>query len=56
MNKKYAIGQRVILYRMHGLKNAPATVQDVYEDHLIVRTHNGQYVKIKDCDIMGTAK
>lgn len=51
MNKVYNIGQRIILDRMHGMKFAPATVQEVYGDHLIVRTHTGQFVKINDSDI-----
>lgn len=53
MNKAYTVGQKIVLARMHGMKNAPATVQDVYEDHLVVRTHTGQFVKIKDRDIVG---
>lgn len=56
LNKTYTIGQKIILDRMHGMKYAPATIQDVYEDHLIVRTHIGQFVKIKSHDIVGTAK
>lgn len=56
MNKTYTIGQKIILDRMHGMKYAPATIQDVYEDHLIVRTHIGQFVKIKSHDIVRTAK
>lgn len=56
MNKTYTIGQKIFLVRMYGMKYAPATVQDMYEDHLIVRTHTGQFVKIKNHDIVKTAK
>ncbi|WP_167577484.1 hypothetical protein [Ammoniphilus sp. YIM 78166] len=52
MTKTYTVGQKIILDRMHGMKNAPATVQDVYEDHLVVRTHTGQFVKVRERDIV----
>jgi hypothetical protein len=56
MNTKYFIGQGIILDRMHGMKYAPATVYEVHEDHLIIRTHTGQFVKVKENVIIGTAK
>jgi hypothetical protein len=56
MHTKYSVDQRIILARMHGLKNVPATIYEVHVDYLLVRTHLGQFVKVKEQDIARTAK
>lgn len=56
MHTKYSVNQRIILARMHGMNNIPATIWEVHEDYLLVRTHLGQFVKIKERDIVKTAK